>query len=98
MVGVESGHGWVESLVKMWAMMWATMMSRLMVDNGGVDGGGQKRGVDDGIALCLSGLGEYLRPELLARKSRHCLILSTTFFTVSIVLLVVWCTHGWAKK
>jgi hypothetical protein len=47
------------------------------------DGG--KGGVDD-VILC--GLGEYLQPELLARKSHHYLILSTTFVTVLIVHIV----------
>jgi hypothetical protein len=47
----------------------------------------RKGGIDDGVALCLCGLGEYLQPEL-ARKSCHCLILPTTFVTVWIVLLV----------
>jgi hypothetical protein len=53
----------------------------LMADDG-------KGGVDDGVALCLCGLGEYLKPELLGRKSHHCMNLPTTFFTVLIVLLV----------
>ncbi len=50
----------------------------LMADSG-------KGGIDD-VVLC--GLREYLQPELLARKSRHYLILPTTFVTVSIVHIV----------
>jgi hypothetical protein len=57
------------------------MMLGLMADDG-------KGGFDDGVALLLFGLGEYPQPELLTRKSCHCLILPTTFVTVSIVLLV----------
>jgi hypothetical protein len=53
-------------------------MVGLMEDNG-------KGGIDDGV-LC--GLREYLQPELLARKSHHCLILPTTFVTVLIVHIV----------
>ncbi len=49
----------------------------------GVDGGQRRR--DDGV---LYGLGEYLQLELLARKSHHCLIILTTFVTVSIVHIV----------
>jgi hypothetical protein len=47
------------------------------------DGG--KGGIDD---VVLYGLGEYLQPEFLARKSRHYLILPTTFVTVSIEHIV----------
>ncbi len=64
-------------------MTWVMMMAGLTADDGGVDGGRRKK--DDGI-LC--GLGEYTQPELLARKSRHCLILLTTFIIVSIVDIV----------
>jgi hypothetical protein len=59
------------------------MMAGLMADNGGVDGGQQKR--DDGV-LC--GLGEYLQPELLVMKSHHCLILLATYVMVLIVHIV----------
>ncbi len=69
----------------MWAMTWVTMMDGLMADDGGVDGDSGKGGVDD-VVLC--GLGEYLQPELLARKSRHYLILSTIFITMLIVHIV----------
>jgi hypothetical protein len=64
-------------------MTWVMAMAGLMADNGGVDGGQWKR--DDGV-LC--GLGEYLQPELLARKSRHCLILLTTFVMLLIIHIV----------
>jgi hypothetical protein len=64
-------------------MTWATTMTGLTADDGGVDGGQWKK--DDGV-LC--GLREYLQPELLVRKSRHCLIHLTTFITVSIVHIV----------
>jgi hypothetical protein len=57
------------------------MMVELMADD-------RKRGVDDGVALCLCGLEEYPQPEMLPSKSHHCLILPTTFVPVSIVLLV----------
>jgi hypothetical protein len=40
-----------------------------------------KGGIDD-VVLC--GLGEYLQPELLVRKSRHYLILPINFITVLI--------------
>jgi hypothetical protein len=56
-------------------------MVGLMVDDG-------KGGIDNGVALCLCSLGEYPQPELLARKSRYCFILPTTFITMLIVLLV----------
>ena len=69
-------------------MTWAMQMAGLMADNSGVGDGQRKRGVDDGIALCLCGLGEYPQLQLLARKSCHCLILPTTFLTLWIVLLV----------
>ncbi len=47
------------------------------------DGG---KGAVDYVVLC--GLGEYLQPELLAKKSHHYLILPTTFVTVLIVSIV----------
>jgi hypothetical protein len=55
-LGNDGGSQWrVTTRVTMRAMTWATMIAGLMADNGGVDGGQQKR--DDGV-LC--GLGEYL--------------------------------------
>ena len=51
----------------------------------GLMGDGGKGGVDD-VVLC--GLGEYLQPELLARKSHHYLILLITFIMVSIVHII----------
>ncbi len=45
----------------------------------------RKGGIDD-VVLC--GLGEYLQPELLVRKSCQYLILPTTFVMVMIVHIV----------
>ncbi len=45
-----------------------------------------KGGIDD-VVLC--GLGGYLQPELLARKSGHYLILPNTFVMVLIVHIAV---------
>jgi hypothetical protein len=49
------------------------------------DGGQGKVGIDDGV-MC--GLGEYQQPELLVRKSHHCLILPTPFVMVLVVHMV----------
>ena len=84
---VEIDGGWWRATrwVITWAMMWAITMAGLMVDNGGVDGGRWKRGH---WWCCFVWSWENLQPELLARKSRHYLILPTTFVTVSIVHIV----------
>ncbi len=95
---VEIDGGWWRATrwVITWAMMWAITMAGLMVDNGGVDGGRWKRGH---WWCCFVWSWENLQPELLARKSRHYLILPTTFVTVSIVHIVgIVRVHIWDSK
>ncbi len=54
-------------------------MVGLMADEG-------EGGIDDGVALCLCGLGEYPQPELLMRQSCHCLI-----GPITIIMMWLYC-------